>query len=145
MQTLQTANVWQCQNLRMLGRFLPGAAQSEGLLPLFWAGSGLECLFTGSELHLILEADFEQYEPWIAVFLNGAPLLRMPLARGKTEVCLFRGMAAGAPKRVRLLRETQPVADDARQFAAVRALVWADGAFCPCPRRPAGWSLLATA
>lgn len=133
MQTLQTANVWQCQNLRMLGRFLPEAAQSEGLLPLFWAGSGLECLFTGSELHLILEADFEQYEPWIAVFLNGAPLLRMPLARGKTEVCLFRGMAAGAPKRVRLLRETQPVADDARQFAAVRALVWADGAFLPLP------------
>lgn len=133
MEHLQTAGVFAIPPLRCLGRFVPDRARAAGLLPLFWAGSGLECLFTGSELHLMLEADFARYEPWVAVELNGAPLLRMPLARGRSEICLFRGMTAGVPKRVRLLKDTQPIGDDPRHFAAVRSLAWPDGAFLPLP------------
>lgn len=133
MEHLHTAGVFELPQLRLLGRYVPQKAKEAGLLPLFWAGSGLECLFTGSELHLVLEADFTQYEPWIAVELNGAPLLRMPLAEGRNELCLFRGMTPGVPKRVRLLKDTQPIGDDPLHLAAVRALAWPDGTFLPLP------------
>lgn len=133
MEHLHTAGVFELPQLRLLGRFVPQKAREAGLLPLFWAGSGLEAVFTGSELHVCLQTDFAQYEPWVTVELNGAPLLRMPLARGQSEVCLFRGMTPGVPKRVRLLKDTQPVWDDPLHLAAVKALAFTDGEFLPVP------------
>ena len=73
--------------LRLLGRRSP--AQPAKLLH---AASGLECLFTGSELWLSCEAEFEYFEPWISVELNGAWIARMPLDRGRNRICLVRGM-----------------------------------------------------
>lgn len=133
MGALHTVGIFSAPQLRLLGRFAPQRAKEAGLLPLFWAGSGFEAVFTGSELHVCLEADFAQYEPWVAVTLNGAPLLRMPLERGRNEICLFRGMSPGVPKRVRLLKDTQPIGDDPRHFAAVRALAFTDGKILPLP------------
>lgn len=80
--------------------------------PLYWAGSSLEFTFTGPELRLTFDADFTQLEPWISAELNGAPLLRMPLERGTSSVCLFRGMTPGVPRHIRVFKETQPITDD---------------------------------
>lgn len=103
---------------------------------LFWAGSSLEFTFTGEELHLIFETDFDQIEPWIAIELNGAFLLRMPLERGTTQVCLFRGMTTGIPRHVRVFKETQPITGDPRHCLAVKALRGTGGDFRPVPPRP---------
>ena len=67
-------------------------------LTLFYTASGIECLFTGSELHLCLNAGFDLYEPWISVELNGAWIARFPVPAGESEVCLFRGMTPGRVK-----------------------------------------------
>lgn len=104
--------------------------------PLFWAGSYLEFMFTGEELHLSFEADFQRVEPWIVVELNGAPLLRAPLERGTTRFCLFRGMTPGTPKRVRIFKETQPITDDSRHHLAVTSLDGAGGEFLPASPKP---------
>lgn len=127
MQNALTANI---PNLRpSASRF----TEDTGALPLYWAGSGLELLFTGTALCLHFEADFTIHAPWIALELNGAPLLRMPLNRGRNEVCLFRGMTEGVPKRVRLFKETQPILDDPRQRLEVTRLDWEGGSFLPLP------------
>ena len=104
--------------------------------PLYWAGSSLEFTFTGSELHLSFGADFTALEPWISVELNGAPLLRMPLERGNSSVCLFRGMTPGGSKRVRVFKETQPITDDPRHRLEVVAVTGTGGEFLPAPPRP---------
>lgn len=104
--------------------------------PLFWAGSSLEFLFTGEELHLTFAADFGRIEPWIAVELNGAPLLRMPLDRGVTRICLFRGMTRGVSKRIRVFKETQPITDDPRHCLEVREVTGTGGEILPVPPRP---------
>lgn len=130
---MQTAGIFDIPNLRPLGRFHRARARQAGALPLFWAASGLELLFTGEELHLVLEADFHRTEPWIAVDLDGAPLIRMPLDRGTGAVCVLRGVTGGVPRRVRLLRETQPMAEDPRHRLLVRALRWSGGDFLPLP------------
>lgn len=130
---MEAAAIFDLPDLRPLGRFCPASARQAGALPLLWAGSGLELLFTGSELHLMLEADFDRLEPWIAAELNGAFLLRMPLGRGLQELCLFRGMTPGIPKRVRLYKETQPLPDDRRHRLWIREVRWSDGGFLPLP------------
>ena len=80
--------------------------------PLYWAGSSLEFTFAGPELRLTFDADFTQLEPWISAELNGAPLLRMPLERGTSSVCLFRCMTPEVPRHIRVFKETQPITDD---------------------------------
>jgi len=130
---VETSAIFNLPYLRPLGRYLQPAAQAAGVLPLFWAGSGLELCFTGSELHLLLEADFSGFEPWVAVELNNAPILRMPLNRGKQHICLFRGMTPGVPKRIRILKDTQPIIDDSAHHLWVRGLSWKNGDFIPLP------------
>lgn len=132
---MQTAGIFQLPHLRAHGRFHPRLAREMGALPLFWAASGVEARFNGEELHLILEADFEQIEPWITVEVNGARLIRMPLARGVNDVCVFRGMASGSTKRVRLWKETQPVTGDPCHRLWVREARWKGGGFLPLPQR----------
>lgn len=130
---METAGIFDLPHIRPLGRWHAHSAHRAGVLPLLWAGSGLEFRFTGSELHLLIEADFSSLEPWLVVELNGAPLLRMPLGRGVQEVCLFRGMTPGIPKRVRVFKETQPMSDDLAHRLWVRGVSWDGGGFLPVP------------
>ena len=103
--------------------------------PLYWAGSSLEFIFTGSELRLSFDANFTQLEPWISAELNGAPLLRMPLERGNSSVRLFQDMTPGVPKHVRVFKETQPITDDPLHRLEVVELIGADGEFLSLPPR----------
>lgn len=130
---METAAIFDLPCLCPLGRFCPAAAREKGALPLLWAGSGLELCFTGGELRLVLEADFDRFEPWLAAELNGAPVLRQPLHRGIQEICLFRGMTPGVPKHVRFFKETQPMADDPAHCLLVREIRWEGGTFLPPP------------
>lgn len=132
---METAGIFDIPHIRPLGRFHEKAARGVGVLPLFWACSGLELCFTGESLQLILEADYRTMEPWIAVEVNGAPLLRMPVARGVSEVSLFQGMTDRRPKHVRLFKETQPMTDDPWHGLRVRGLRWKGGEFLPLPAR----------
>ncbi len=130
---MNTTPIFDLPHLRHLGRCCLPSARQAGVLPLLWAGSGLELCFTGSELRLLLDVDFSQFEPWLAVELNGAPILRMPLNRGAQEVCLFRGMTPGVPKKVRIFKDTQPISDDPAHRLWVRGLAWDGGDFLPLP------------
>lgn len=130
---MRTAEIFDIPNLRPLGRFCGSLARRAGVLPLSWAGSGLELRFTGEELHLVLEADFGGIEPWIAVEVDGAPLIRMPVNRGINEVCVLRGVPDGRARHVRLVKECQPMSDDPRHRLWVRALRWEGGEFLPLP------------
>ena len=85
--------------VRVLGR-----TTGKDVINLFWTGSGIEFLYTGSELWLEVNADYDTMEPWLAVELNGAQISRFPVNKGKNEVCLFRGMTVGKPKHVRFLK-----------------------------------------
>lgn len=93
--------------VRVLGR-----TTGKDVINLFWTGSGIEFLYTGSELWLEVNADYDTMEPWLAVELNGAQISRFPVNKGKNEVCLFRGMTVGKTKHVRILKEVQAMHQD---------------------------------
>ena len=122
-------SVWELPQVRILGRH----THAGDALTLFYTASGIECLFTGSELWLELNADYETYEPWISVELNGAWISRFPVAPGHSEVCVFRGMTPGASKHVRVFKDVQAMSGDERHLLQITALRWAGGDFLPLP------------
>lgn len=115
--------------IHVLGRHLP----KQDPLTLFHTASGMECLFTGSELWLRLNADYGQYEPWVSVELNGAWISRFPVNKGRSEICLFRGMTLGTAKRVRVLKDVQAMHDDPAHLLQITGLRYDDGEFLPLP------------
>lgn len=122
-------SVFALPQVRVLGRHV----RTDGALTLFYTASGVECLCTGSELWLELNADYDLYEPWLSIELDGAWLSRFPVAPGRSRVCVFRGMTPGTPKHVRVLKDVQPMHDDPRHLLQIVALDWAQGDFLPLP------------
>jgi len=102
-------------------------------LTLFYTGAGLEFCFTGSEVWIRLYADYGAYEPWISVELNGVWISRFPVAKGESDVCLFRGMTPGVPKRVRVFKDVQAMHEDPLHLLQVIGLRYDDGEFPPLP------------
>ncbi|MGN0706523.1 MAG: GDSL-type esterase/lipase family protein [Faecalibacterium sp.] len=115
-------------HVRVLGR-----SAGRDPLTLFWTASGIELIFTGSELWVDFFADYELVEPWVSVELNGAWLARFAVNPGTSRVCLFRGMTPGTPKHVRLLKDVQAMFDDPRHCLQITGLAYREGEFLPLP------------
>lgn len=115
--------------IRVLGRHVPNS----NALTLFYTASGIECCFTGSELYLQLNADYDQVEPWVSVELNGAWICRFPVNKGESEICLFRGMTRGTQKHIRVLKDVQVMNDDPVHLLQITGLRYDDGEFLPLP------------
>lgn len=127
-QQKKTVSVAALPQVRILGR-----TTGKDTVNLFWTGSGIEMIYTGSELRLEVNAGYDTMEPWLAVELNGALISRFPLNKGKNEVCLFRGMTPGKPKHVRILKEVQAMNEDPAHRVQILGLQYGDGEFLPLP------------
>ena len=103
-------------------------------LTLFWSGSGIELNLRASELWIELEADYEQYEPWISVLVDGALVSRQMVQKGRHWVPLLRNMSKDSERNIKILRELQPMQDDSSSFLQIHALRM-DGEFCPIEQK----------
>lgn len=99
-------------------------------LPLFCNGSGIEVNVTGTELWIDVDVDFDIYEPWVCIELNGAFMGRQMLMPGMHSLCLFRGMCPDDVKNVRFVRELQAMSEDNACRLLVRGFR-CDGDFFP--------------
>ncbi|MBO4809030.1 MAG: SGNH/GDSL hydrolase family protein [Lachnospiraceae bacterium] len=70
-------------------------------------GQGLDLIVTGSELFADIETNYRDYEPWLAIEVNGKLVSRFAPFPGKNRINLLKGKALGKPTRVRLYRELQ--------------------------------------
>lgn len=104
-------------------------------LTLFWTYSGIELITDASELHIELECGFETHEEWVRVEVNGYSSVRMPLEPGVTDICVFRGMEKREKKRVRLIKEVQPIGADPDSYLKVLS-VKTDGGLYEVPEKP---------
>lgn len=103
-------------------------------LTLFWTGSGLEWQAKGSELWVEVESDYSTLEPWVSVVINGCPVSRQMVVRGRQWLCLFRGMNRDRVKHVRLVKDTQAMSGDPACMLNIHAVRF-DGEFLPVPKR----------
>ncbi len=103
-------------------------------LPLFWNGSAIEVNVTGTELWIDIEVDFDAFEPWIGVAIDGAFINRQMLLPGSYSVCLFRNMPKETVKNVCFFRELQAMSDDSGCHLLIRGFQ-SDGEFLPVPEK----------
>lgn len=89
---------------------------------MFYTAASIEYICTGRELWLELNADYQLYEPWLSVELNGDWNSHFPIAFRHSEVCIFRGMTSGVPKHVRVYKDVQAIYDDPRHLLQIIAL-----------------------
>ena len=102
-------------------------------LPLFWNNSGVEVCTDGTELWITVECDYDQFEPWYAVEINGALVSRSMLQPGENNICLFRGMSKGVTKRVFFYRDLQAMGQDDDCHMLVKGM-YSDGEFLEVPK-----------
>lgn len=140
MQNLTISPLSTLPQVRVLGR-----CAGTDPLTLFWTGSGIELLFTGSELWVELNADYDTMEPWVSVELDSAWISRFAVNPGTSRMCIFRGAAPGRAKHVRLLKDVQAMSEDPATCCKLLLSAMRAASFCSCQRRAAGWSSSATA
>ena len=59
---------------------------------LFWTGSAVEFNVRGAEFWVEIESSYDLLEPWISIVINGVPVSRQMLIRGRAWICIYRGM-----------------------------------------------------
>ena len=89
-------------------------------LPLFWTGSGLEFCTDSGTLWLDLETDYDYNEEWIRIEVDGFCMQRLMLPKGKSRICAFRNWPQDTVRRIRILKEIQPLREDEKKML----LVW---------------------
>lgn len=105
---------------------------SQDVMPLLSNGHGIEVNVTGSQLWADVEADYENYEPWAAIEINGELISRFAPDKGTHRLCLFRGIAKDKLTRVKFYRELQAMNEDNKTCITIRGL-WTDGEFMEPP------------
>ena len=118
----------QLPQVRILGRQIRREPQT-----LFGTASGIEFLFTGSELWVDWNADYALMEPWVSIEVNGAWIARFALNKGRSRSCVFRGTTPGRPKHVRILKDVQAMSDDPAHLLQIERLCFGEGEFLPLP------------
>ena len=116
------------RHYRVLGR----TDGSVNPLNLFWTGSALQLRLRATELWVILESSYMIFENWVDVMVNGSLIQRFMVPRGRSEICLFRGMDRNAVRDVRIVRDTQAMHLDPRNSLAICGLI-TDGVFEDVP------------
>ena len=125
----------EIENKRILGRTAP--VENDKPLALFWAASALEVNVKASEVHLLLSSDYETSEPWISVYLNGSPLSRFMVEKGKARwVCLARNLNPEKENLITIYKDTQPMTGESKHSLFIHKVALSDsGLFCPLKER----------
>lgn len=130
-ESLKVTALPDVHNLKVHGRTTGELAP----LTLFWTGSAVELNVQGAELWVELESQYDMYESWISILINGVPVSRQMLVAGRYWVCVFRGMNADVVKNVRIVKDVQAMSGDPGCSLQIHA-VKSDGAFLPVREKP---------
>ncbi|OPG97466.1 GDSL family lipase [Chryseobacterium mucoviscidosis] len=128
---LRTYALSDVENLKVHGRTTGNRAP----LTLFWTGSAVELNVQGAELWVEIESNYDMYEPWISILINGVPVSRQMLTAGRYWVCVFRGMNENVVKNVRIVKDVQAMNGDQGCSLQIHALR-SDGVFMPVEEKP---------
>lgn len=128
---LMVYSLSKLNNLKVHGR----TTGSLSPLTLFWTGSAIEINVTGSELWVEVEIDYDNYESWISILINAAPVSRQMLTAGRYWICVFRGMNENEVKNVRIVKDVQAMSEDSTCCFQIHSFKM-DGETLPVPEKP---------
>ena len=112
-----------------VGRF----AADEAGCALWWSGSGIRTRIECTRLEVEASAGDDEFIPWLAVTVDGAPVARFALRPGAHRYSVLGRMEPGFAHEVAILRDTQPTDADSGPLALTA--VYTDGTpETPAPR-----------
>lgn len=80
-------------------------------LPLFWTASGVEFKVDGSELSIDFITDYDVYEVWVRVEVDGYSAIRTSLPKGKSTLGIYKNMNPDNIRNIRVYKEVQAMGD----------------------------------
>ncbi|MEE3412168.1 MAG: hypothetical protein VZQ99_11900, partial [Treponema sp.] len=117
--------------IKIMGR----AAFSDDGIDFFWSASGFELNANGSKSWAQIQSDYDKFEVWISVWLNGVQTARLMLNKGQNDICLYRNVPSTNVKNIRVYKETQAMGDDAKHRFLLKSIS-TDGDLLPVPPQP---------
>ena len=102
-------------------------------LTLFWTASGIEFNAKACEVRMRYTADYDLFEPWIDVIINGVRYQKRPLEKGTHEITIWRSnekmSCEEIPVRnIKILRDTPAMAGDVNTLVQINS-IFSDGSF----------------
>ncbi|MDD6805367.1 MAG: GDSL family lipase [Clostridiales bacterium] len=107
-------------------------------LTLFWHGSGVEFAVRAKEVWMEFYTEYESFEHWISIWVDGALISRHILPKGSSLVPIFLNADPGVIRQVRVLKEVQPMTEDSVNLFQICG-VQTDGSFEKIPEKK--WKL----
>ena len=90
----------------------------------------IEMNVEGTEVWVKVSAEFENFEPWIQILVDGSPSQRIMLNKGEYNICVFRNMEPGNVRNIRILKDTPAFPTDEKAVLQILE-VHTDGKFLP--------------
>ena len=105
------------RNVLAVGRYPEG---EKGLL--CWTGSALVIRGRLREWSAEIEADWQVNSPYMGVLVDGAPVARFALGRGKHDYTLLTGLDETVEHEFTLFRDTQPMGGEEKLLVRVTGM-----------------------
>ena len=86
-------------------------------------GQGLDLILKGSELYAEINTIYDEFEPWLAIEINGEIVSRFAPVKGPSRICLYKGTSCDTETRVKLYRETQAMFSDKENAVIIKKLL----------------------
>ncbi|MBP5299400.1 MAG: GDSL family lipase, partial [Lachnospiraceae bacterium] len=86
-------------------------------------GQGLDLILKGSELYVEINTIYDEFEPWLAIEINGEIVSRFAPVKGPSRICLYKGTSCDTETRVKLYRETQAMFSDKENAVIIKRLL----------------------
>ena len=128
---MERISIGESNNVKILGR----TTYTEEKLNLFWTASGIELDTPATEMYIDVETDFEKYEPWVEIYVDGELSQKRMVDKGVSRIYILRKMDPGKVRNIRFIKCTQPHPSDKREMFRILG-IGADVDPVPMKRRP---------
>lgn len=117
LDTLQLVKQMTKGNVRTIGR-----TDRAHPFVFWWTGSGMLVTVRAGEVWADVETDYGENEIWADILIDGAPVQRLMLPRGRSRICLMRHLDPSVTRTISILRDTQPMPEDRLSFFRVNGI-----------------------
>jgi len=134
---MKTYKINEIQYKRILGRNVADAGTTDKPLALFWGASALEVNVKAKELWIQVSSQYDTFEPWIAIDVNGSPTQRFLVHAGEPQwVCVAANMNPEKENLITIYKDTQPMSGEAHHSLFIHKAGLSDeGSFVPVKPR----------
>lgn len=129
---MKSYKINEIENKRILGR----TAFYKNSLALFWGASALEINVHAKEVWINVSSDYDTYESWIAVEVNGYQTNRFMAPKDENWICVARNLNPEKENLISIIKDTQAMNGDNHHALFINAIGLDDeGSFLPVTPR----------